>query len=199
MTSDGTLLIGGSSPDGDFVAMLSPDGSGRRLGVALTPETHAAITGRQLVIAATHIATVKVRLVHHRRVVSRMTAQVPAGRTVLRLRHGVPPGENTVFASAHTSDGRVAADRLRTIVPGPRGLGVTVGRRLILRELDRRSNTVDPRLQCRAISRRAVTCRLRDDPPDLPGGIRERWTIRRTSNGVIHATVSNGDSFVIQP
>jgi hypothetical protein len=89
---------------------------------------------------------------------------------------------------------------MRTIVPGPRGVGVAVIRRLIFRELDRRSNTVDPKLeQCRAISRQTVTCRLRDDPEDLPGGIRERWTVRRTADGVLHATVSSGDSFLIQP
>jgi hypothetical protein len=201
MTSDRTLLIGGDAPDGGYVAMLSPNGGGgRRLGVALTPETHAAITQRGLVLHATHAATVKIRLVHRRRTVSTLTTRVARGRTVLRLHDRVPPGENTVFVSAHTSDGRVAADLMRTIVPGPRGVGVGVMRRLIFRELERRSNTVDPKLeQCRAISRQTVTCRLRDDPEDLPGGIRERWTVRRTADGVLHATVSNGDSFVIQP
>ena len=105
-----------------------------------------------------------------------------------------------MYVSAHTSDGRVAADLMRTIVPGPRGLDVQVMRRLIFRELDRQASTVDPKLEhCRAISRQAVTCRLRDDPEDLPGGIRERWTVRRTVDGALHVTVSNEDSFIIQP
>ena len=198
LTNDRTLLIGAGSPDGDYVAMLSPDG--RRLGVALTPDTLATIARGRLVIAATHAATVDVRLVHGDKTVSKITATVPPGRTVLHLHHRVPPGEDTVLVAARTSDARVAADRLRTIVPGPLGLGVAIARRLIFRQLDRQANTVDPKLErCRAISRQAVTCRLRDDSADLPGGIRQRWTIRRTSDGVIRTTVSGEGSFVIQP
>ena len=49
LTSDRTLLIGGATPDGGYVAMLSPNSRGRRLGIALTPETHATITRRRLV------------------------------------------------------------------------------------------------------------------------------------------------------
>jgi hypothetical protein len=198
LTSDGTLLIGASGPDGPFVAMLSP--GGRRLGVAVAPETHGTIAHSRVVVTATHAASVAIRVEHRGRTVARADASVPAGRAVLRLDRRVPPGEDTVVVTARAPDGRVAADRLRAILPGPRGLDLADARRHIRRESERAPTANDPTLVgCRAISRQTVTCRLRDDPPDLPVGIRERWTVRRTPDGVMHATVSGEGRFVIQP
>jgi hypothetical protein len=79
-----------------------------------------------------------------------------------------PARRRRVLVAARTSDARVAADRLRTIVPGPLGLGVAIARRLIFRQLDRQAKT-------------------------------QRWTTRRTSDGVIRTTVSGEGSLVIQP
>lgn len=201
LTSDGTLLVS-ESGNGTFLAMLAPVGGGRRLAVAIAPETHATITRRRLVIAATHPAAVAIRVAHGRKTVITTRTTVPAGRSTLSLPGRVPAGDIDVFVSAN-ADGRLAADRLKTIVPGRRGLPIAPVRRLILRAV---ALTVqDPKITgCKAISRSAVRCRLRDVADDYERD--DQWTIHRTKDGLLHATVrdtlaggAETERYVIQP
>ena len=207
VTSDGTLLIATSSRYNNewFVAMLAPAGVSRRLAVAVAPESHATLPRRRLVIAATHPANVAIRVVQRHKTVMKTQAAVQGGRTTVLLPRGVPMGDVDVLVSARASDGRVAADRLRTIIPGRRGLPVASVRRLILRYVGRQAVVSNPRIRdCKAISPTTVRCRLLDDPEE-DYSRDQQWIIRRTRDGLLHASIRDtghstiGDREVIQP
>ena len=197
--ADGTLAIATASATTEYLAMLPVVGHVGRLGIAITPRTHATVGHGRVHVAATRPASITLRVVHDDTTLITVRQRVPAGSSVVRLLRRLPPGMNVVVVSARTQAGQRAADRLRTIVPGPHGLDIASVRRLILREI--RPSAYRPHVKnCRAVTSRAVTCTYLDSRFDND---RAQWTIRRARDGTLQATVKTpGErplTFEVQP
>jgi hypothetical protein len=181
VSDDGTLLIAGNA-----VRMVARNGRTNRLAVAVTARTHATVTSGRVEIAATAPGRVTIRITAHGETQDTVRRTIDKGRTVVRLRHPAAPGERDIVLMARTANGRVAAHRFRTIVPGPNGLDVAAVRRMALRLT---FTGGDPE-NCHGIPPAAATCTLVEaaSQPGQPP-YRQTWTIRRTPDGVFHATV----------